>query len=383
MIEFERYWPETTPWLFYNKSGSSSSNSDDAVLQDTAIQFARYPQPKSLVTQSEERIVIRSHMCQGPTYDALAYQLHKYSRQTELHGPTWGRRRPLRIQQQQQENDEDGDADASVHQGSVTPHTRILAFGNSHTRQVTLAWMVQQMPYGIQHTELLYTRYAMRFDLTDINSTVYLVTNSYAPYANNWPRALSNLTDGLTLADFDVVIVGNVNGCLPTTPEKPGSLDKFVQAGIPDLNCDRIPPTYEEWMDSYFTSRNNNTIARSSRLLFLSSFMKGQLKKDRAWARWVDQVRRDHPQGNQVGFIYGRHHIDAVGNEGSDFRNATEQQPGDADCPSCSSSGHKCVGRYGGHPDLVAFDVAEWLWTGMDSFNHSYTPRPFIQDLYR
>ena len=30
------------------------------------------------------------------------------------------------------------------------------------------------------------------------------------------------------------------------------------------------------------------------------------------------------------------------------------------------------------YPDLSAFDMAEWLWTGMDSINHTYTPRPFM-----
>lgn len=105
--------------------------------------------------------------------------------------------------------------------------------------------------------------------------------------------------------------------------------------------------------------------------------MKGKHNRDIIWGRAVLDARKSFGRDN-VGFVYGRHHVEAVQHEGAE-RNASVI--GDADCATCNGNGHRCIGRYGGFPDLSAFDMAEWLWTGMDSLNHTYLPRPFIKYL--
>lgn len=140
------------------------------------------------------------------------------------------------------------------------------------------------------------------------------------------------------------------------------------------MGCEYKAPQPADWIN-----------AHRGRILFVSSFDARQYSQDLEWAQTVIQIRRQRGNGggvvpktsHDIGFVYGRHHVESIGYEGS----SVEGDGGDAECPVCAAECHRCVGQYGGHPDLLAWDVVEWLWTGMDSIDHTYAPRPFVQDL--
>ena len=84
--------------------------------------------------------------------------------------------------------------------------------------------------------------------------------------------------------------------------------------------------------------------------------------------------------GRRVGFLYGRHHVETMGHEG-----ASVQAQGDVECPVCAADSHRCVGQYGGHPDLIAWDIIEWWYSdaAIDSFTNPYYQGPcsLVQEL--
>ena len=74
----------------------------------------------------------------------------------------------------------------------------------------------------------------------------------------------------------------------------------------------------------------------------------------------VEDLRR---QGRtNVTFIHGRRHIDRIGIECSNMQPLTFAILGSCDE---ESHHHKCIGVYGGHPDLISFDVEEALYQAL------------------
>jgi hypothetical protein len=299
---------------------------------------------------------LRRHFSQGPAYDQFSRLLHLYATKTTLQGPTWGRRR-----QQQHAN------------VGIMDHARILAFGNSHLRQAVFAWIAQHMSDDqVLRVTRVYHHYSVRVDFTN-NTTIYVLANSYAPFSPQWQVAIQELMDNSTLSDFDAVVMGNVNACSTARLED-------LLADHPELSCDYAKPEPQDWIRAF-----------PGRILFMSSFMRRRRRRhqdgplpetntigqDEQWVRIVLEARANGR--DNVGFVYGRHYIETLRHEGatSEESHATA----DVNCPTCAAEGHSCVGQYGGFLDLAAWDLTEWLWTGMDSTNHSYTPRPFIQQL--
>jgi hypothetical protein len=293
-------------------------------------------------TNSTFQPLLRRHVCRGPGYDQFAQSLHAYALNTSRRRPMgWGRR----------------------YQNTVPPPgTRLLALGNSHLRQVMWAWLAQiynHIPQiTIQRVRRLQDRYALRIDFVN-NASLYVLTNTYVPYSENWTNALRQLTDNWTLAEFDAVIVGNVNDCSHSRLEKYRQQNNM---GSSRVSCNFTKPQPQDWMKAY-----------SGRLLFVTSFDGHKFAQDVSWGNAVQFSRQAH---DRVGFIYGRCHVERTGHEG-----ASIEQGGDVECAVCSTDSHRCIGEYGGHPDLIAWDIVEWLWTGMDSLNCSSDPCPFLKEL--
>lgn len=189
-----------TEWTLENQGGAA---------------FSRYPHFYG-PTQNINKFSLRMHMCRGPEYDALATRLRAYADDTARHGPDWGR----------------------LHSRMGLPdNSRILVFGNSHTRQAAFAWMAQQMPHGVVKVTKIFQQFAVRVDLIN-NATMYILANTYVAYSGSrWLDNLKLLTDNSALEDFDAVIVGFVNGCGNQT------LSKFTD--IPGLDCDFHRPEPE------------------------------------------------------------------------------------------------------------------------------------------
>lgn len=324
-----------------------------AWISDTGWQFARHPQFDVVAEKGDTRQTppLRRHFCRGPHYEAFVQRLytHVTDDQAPLEGPSWGRRRRRTT------------ALPAGH------NNRVLAVGNSHLRQTVYAWLTQ-LGSAVRRVTRLYHHYAVRVDLEDTNTTtttyttVYVLTNTHVPYAgadDEWATAILNLTQRSSLDDFDVIVVGNDNPC------QPYYLERFAR-DFPNVSCDyHTPPTPADWIQR----------AHRSRLVFVTSFMGRHLyRRDVDWLRTVVRLRNhSSSSSHRVGFLYGRHHVEALSHEGSE----SDDDDSDVACPTCNVNGHRCVGAWGGHPDLVAWDLIEWLWTGRDATHP--VPRPFVR----
>lgn len=324
------------------------------ILQD-GLRIAK--QSKGLALDGSKFGLPAHQLCNGTEYDTFARDLHRYATNQTLHGPSWGRRQQR--QPQQVHYHYASTSSSSSGSSRIMDNSTILMFGNSHVRQIAHAWIMQHADNDdddddvrIESFERILDEMAIRVNFTN-GATLYAVTNSYVPRGPRWQLYLQELT-GVALNDFDAIVVGFVNGCV--------SVDEFKER-YPDLSCSHIEASPEDWIAAYHGP-----------LLFIRPFYSRREPQAQQWARVVIRARpfRDAP----LGFIDNRHHIVALGHE------ATNTNPtGDADCPTCGTEGHRCMGRWGGYPDLGAWDVAQWLRTGIDSTNHPYTPRPFIQNL--
>mmetsp|Transcript_14693 Transcript_14693/g.29872 ORF Transcript_14693/g.29872 Transcript_14693/m.29872 type:complete len:434 (+) Transcript_14693:51-1352(+) len=365
-----------------NSNGNSQNYSPSMYdkWNETGLQFARsfelYGEQQRRQHQEQQpatTTIVRKHVCQGPRYDDFARQLHEYANQTALHGPDWGRRgrRQRSIPTQQ----------------GLPSHHIVIAVGNSHLRQIIYALLgqeQQQVHNNIQRVTSLYHHFAIRVDLYH-QTTVYVLANTHVPYSDDWQAAIENLTSvalrqhnnsnssNSNSSNIDNVvnhpilfIIGNHNAC------QTHYLDKF-ESDFPNISCTNPPPTVQDWIQAY----------PNSRLLFVTSFMGRHFyQQDVEWAQTVLQAGRDN-----VGFIYARHHLETIQHEGSENENNFHDNNNDDDddnnihdaaCPICNVNGHRCVGLRGGYPDLVAWDIIEWIWTGMDSTNYPFAPRPFM-----
>ena len=136
------------------------------------------------------------------------------------------------------------------------------------------AHMIQQMPTELRSVSAINPGHAYHINLMN-DSTVYIVTNSYVPFSNDWQGVLRTLTDRRLLSQFDAMIVGNVNSCSPATPTKSGSLDKFLENGITGLSCNNTKPLPQQWIEAYGIADDSRR-----RMLFFSSFMRRMRKWD-------------------------------------------------------------------------------------------------------
>lgn len=173
------------------------------------------------------------------------------------------------------------------------------------------------------------------------NSTVVHVTNSYAPYSEQWIQLLQDETRGDALDNYDAVILGNINKCG----------DGIVQAKdmahfssvFDSVSCTVPPPTLRQWTEAFagpivyvpmFTAPGAQTKKAQNEMSFL------QRSNGRDDLHWID----------------ARQHIVATGIEcGSQSR-----QGHLSDC--VDGPGHRCEGDCGGHPDLVVWDIIEKLY---------------------
>ena len=203
-------------------------------------------------------------------------------------------------------------------------------------------------------------QFAGRFVFAN-QAELYYVTNSYVPFSPHWNLLLEELIQ-VRVQGFDAVVVGWVNHCT----------DDGVQQMAQDFQIDGLQctnsssPEIKEWMDVY-----------KGRLLFFTPFFQYGKKKQKQWATDMIHLKRNNTRKGKLGYVYGRQHIEQVGHEGS-----SKNPTGDVDPPNSGKDGHRCVGRFGGYPDLAAWDVVEWLFEGRDSFNNGIDS-PFIKKILK
>ena len=96
----------------------------------------------------------------------------------------------------------------------------ILVFGNSHTRQVAVAWLTQlMMPRHLLHNNvsLIFDKDAIRYELVN-GSVVDVVTNSYVTMAPSMVRPCKILMPILLAGSIRVINTGLIISLQKTFP---------------------------------------------------------------------------------------------------------------------------------------------------------------------
>ena len=266
------------------------------------------------------------YQCDGPLYRSFIGQLRTFSDDLVTTGEQsseWG------------------------HRTHLPAGKRYLFLGNSHTRQTAMALLCQFPVRDSTSLESKNKAMARKYDLEN-GTEVYLVVNSYAVHSPKWVELLEKQI-GVALHDFDAVIIGVFNTCnnddANTTFAKDMKEMEDEDTGVDCINQDG--PTLKEVAAVY-----------AGPLAYVSMFATYRYKT-------YSQDKEDAKvlMHNRTNLLYldGRQYLRMYGLEecGSANRDAL------SDCVHGEEARryhHRCVGRYGGHPDLIAWDVVEFLY---------------------
>uniref|UniRef100_A0A7S3L555 Uncharacterized protein n=1 Tax=Amphora coffeiformis TaxID=265554 RepID=A0A7S3L555_9STRA len=255
------------------------------------------------------------HQCAGPEYTAMTTALHGLAERSDLHERTWGRRRQV-----------------------APTHSRTLVLGNADTQQIAYGLACQYQ--GVIHTINAHTQ-AIHF--AEYNATLVLITDS-----GDGLVTPSNDGKNATTVDFQTAVEAHTGYALETFHAIIWGL--LHDCGIQASAC---PNTTAQL---YFDAADNGFHGRP--MLFIGMMADARAEQSLAIR---DAIRTHAHKGpRQLWFISGRRYIGQL----SKLEGATIYGNGaDADnAPKTGKIGHRCNGAQGGHADLIAWDVTEFLY---------------------
>lgn len=279
--------------------------------------------PHVLIRDSNRTIDI-PYQCDGPYYRSFISHLRTFSDDMVTQGEqtfNWG------------------------HRNNLPANRKYLFLGNSHTRQTAMQLLCQ---LNVQNTESLEEKnkaMARRYDL-DNGAEVFLVVNSYVVHSPNWAKLLEEQI-GIPLSGFDCVVLGVFNTCnaeVNTTfaTDMKGMLDE--EAGVDCLKQEG--PSLKEVAAVYHGP-----------LVYVSMFATYRFK---TYSQDREDATKMRGRSNLL-YLDGRQYIRMDGMEecGSPKRDEMSDCVDDDDARRYY---HRCVGRFGGHPDLIAWDIVEFIY---------------------
>ena len=235
----------------------------------------------------------------------------------------------------------------------VSSNKNVLVMGNSHTRQMISALVCQ---YRNKITQ--FEPNPMRSNATGSirvgfanNSTLTSLTNNPIPYSPEWPQLIETML-GRPLNSYDGIVLGKFN----TYEESKGTnfLATMTEAlkSIPgNIDFSKTkPPSLRDVAKVYHGS-----------VVYVSMFARygnSELKENLEYIYTVNSTRHN------LSTISGRKYIDKLNMEcGAMSVQSTDlcYEDGDKNVSREANTMHRCTGAQGGHPDLMAWEVAEKL----------------------
>jgi hypothetical protein len=284
-----------------------------------AQSFCQAPSLVGAGFQKTDKVDLK-FQCQGKKYNQFADAMHKFADDVPNHGELWGRR-----------------------EFGIPSNQLILMVGNTDTEQIAHTLACQQL--------VLFSDGSARNKITSIQ----------APISSKQTAQKYTFSNNSTL----VVIA---NETLAKTSPKQFLKTIERETGIPLLNysamifglfddCDTDPSNCPDTTYSLFFATAD---VFSGPMLFVG--MMADVRTDQSFAI-RDGIREYKAAGRRnLWFIHGRRHISKMKVEGATVKNTN----GDADNSSKSGRyGHRCTGAQGGHSDLLAFDVTEFLYNAL------------------
>ena len=253
------------------------------------------------------------YQCTGPNYDALEAALRVFRANVEQHGETWGRRLY-----------------------GLPAHTRVLFFGNAHTRQIATSMACQQDEQVTRIQILDEETETTRIDFSN-NSTLVMFTDDRVLLSDEWMDYLATAGD-ISLSDFDALILGLFNDCQAELKSQ-----AFECESMTDIMFRQIADTFT-----------------TGPILFVSEMAATRSDESTA-VRDLIRYYRDTLKRRNMWFINGRRDIGQVGLEGA-AANETDPDQDAVNDGTLARSLTRCQGEYGGQPDLLGWDITEFLY---------------------
>uniref|UniRef100_A0A7S3P3Q0 SGNH domain-containing protein n=1 Tax=Amphora coffeiformis TaxID=265554 RepID=A0A7S3P3Q0_9STRA len=315
---------EVTQSNLRNNSSEKNIPSDDGLLDYFNYCTADYLGD----AESEQEGFPIWYQCEGPHYDEFTEKLHQFVDQKSTKSPEWGHR-----------------------EAAIPANKSVLFFGNSHTRQLGLSLACQMgadQVVDVHHFEfdLIDPNMALRFRFRN-GASVYIVANSYVAYSHQWQELLERQIQK-PIAEFDLVVMGIFNVAKGAS----SFLDNLLHLAstLPkeyDLDLATQPPG---------PSPQNVTAVYDGPFLLVSNYSVNQKQV-------YDQYRkilRESPRSDHA-FLYQRHYCLKMGLEGA-AASKDDRLDMLTDDYGRANRMHRCVGKGGGFPDLVAWDVTEFIY---------------------
>lgn len=312
---------------------TAQDESTQQILED--FQFCRQPWVGD--ASHETGLLDVWYQCEGAVYDDFGQNLELFANtKTELgHKPaSWGHR-------------------SSV----LLPKSTVLVFGNSHARQIGQAMACQNGQVeriDRQDPDALDPNMAVLVSFTN-GAKLWIVANSYVAHSPHWQRLLEAQV-GLKLSQFDAVVLGVFNtGENKRAKEHQSTfVTLMIQMQARRPSADEINvqlhsgPTVADMVAVY-----------DGPLMFASMFSTQRV--DRALAG-RQQIQQEQTLHNRTNLLYEdtRQYIVELSQEGGGY-NRSYVSPCVNDASACHM--HRCTGKQGGHPDLISWDVSEFLFT--------------------
>ena len=273
------------------------------------------------------------YYCAGPAYDNFTVRFDKYRLEKSNSSNTWGRRSfPL------------------------PANVSVFMLGNSHTRQMYNAILCQYRAQ-IDWKKSLKNPYDPSDSSVPVimhfknNATIAVLSNVPLVYsATQW---VSNLEKWLErpLSSFDAVVMGRINGV-----ESKSNFGRNVynfSLVHPELFDPQFPvPTIQKLADVY----DGPIVAVP---MFAAYGQDVKTHAEEAIDYWITRNRTN------IHIVDARKHIQFLGECASDERTVIGVclDVGNNDGGRNPQDMHRCTGQNGGHPDLVAWDVIEQLFS--------------------
>jgi hypothetical protein len=299
------------------KKLNASETLDCQINQDQS--FCQVPTLIGAGLEKTDRVDLEFR-CEGKKYNQFVDAMRKFSDDISVHGDSWGRR-----------------------EYGIPVNKTVLMMGNTDTQQIAHTLACQQL--------VLFSDGSIRNKITSVQ----------APLSVKKPAQRFTFANNSTL-----VLLSDEK----LAKAKPGDFPKFIEreTGIPPLQYDAI--IFGLFHDC---AADDTTCPDTTNSLFFATAdifpgpmlfvgMMSDVRTDQSFAI-RDGIREYKSAGRRnLWFIHGRRHISKLKVEGATIkRNKT-----DADNTSKSGRyGHRCTGAEGGHSDLLAFDVTEFLYNGL------------------
>jgi len=239
----------------------------------------------------------------------------------------------------------------------VAANKTVLVMGNSHTRQMILALMCQYSDEIVEYDNMCLDsergdRFMVRFRN---DATILSQTNSPIVYSPTWPTLIETISGGRPLKSFDGIVLGKFNAyedskgtsfvetMSQALKDVPGNVD-FTKASPPSLKD--VAGVYE------------------GPIVYVGMFAKYGMQEQSANKDFVQSARSNR---DNLSVIDGRKYINMMKMEcgalsfDSEGLCLEKKDEANHSLSRAVDGMHRCTGDKGGHPDLIAWEVAEKL----------------------